>query len=434
MKAVSVLGSTPLETLILDGVNRDKAVFVRAEDFCTDVRRVKRLSVKSDRIIAVDLDILPCVKNIEVLSTGYFNMPYFSVPVLSEVMLGDLDLSAFSIESVDVSNMFSFGPGYGDKYCHDRAPISNDDFFPPPLESFPLIDSNLTLMKADNVSFWFPSGIRFLDISHFGLQLMTIRPRYYDRPITINNSLMVLNASYNEQVMSRAGFPAIGNLWQLQILDLSHNGIQSIGKEAQDASKDSINLRYFNMSHNRLFESGSDFEDTFSELHELVSINLSNNGIELLHNKTFANNSNLEEILLSDNNLDYTTTLLVSANPKLKFIDLSNNHFHHLSDGMMAELDQLAGQVMVDISNNPFVCGCEAITFIRWLNKTQVDILKADQLTCSYHDASVSLLHFKPAILVKECAKANFKGMLKNLLLGFLTPTIGVFLLLDYSL
>ncbi|ELT89754.1 hypothetical protein CAPTEDRAFT_190094 [Capitella teleta] len=419
MQAFSVLGSTPLDTLILDAVNKEYPVMLRREDFCTDVRRVKRLSIKSNHIIGVYVDVFPCLR-MEVLSFGYFNTPYFMSPILDIDDLWPL-VTNIPIHTLDASYMFSMGRAFKERYCNSENPLFNDDYFPPSWESLPIVQSNITFSGDINSSAkrTIPPNIKYIDLNHF--RMHPTGERYIFKPINLNNSLAVYNASYTQLVDK---FPVTGNLWNLQIVDVSHSGLRAITKEASESFKDYVNLRHLILSHNQLFESGSDFDDTFAYLAELVSIDLSYNGITFMHNRVFAKNGNLEEILLNHNSLDHTTTLLLSSNTNLEYVDLSHNQFTHLSDSMMKELDHLTNQVKLDISHNSFVCNCDAINFIKWVNETEVFIVGHHLLECSYHNQTKQILHFPVEALEEECQKPDFDLMLKRILLGVLLPTV----------
>lgn len=287
------------------------------------------------------------------------------------------------------------------EYCDPRAPLKNSDYFPPSLIEMPMIQSNLSMPKWTSISsegYRLPSALEYVYGEHFGLPVNIKFLDFTEPVVQLNNNLKVANLAHSN-IMDT--FPPVSNMWQLQILDLSDAGLKSIKNEVIDSFKDCIHLRYLNLSHNQFFN--TDFQNTLNDLTELIALDLSGNRITALDPQAFTYNHKLKELLLRNNLLESNLHLQLPQQSALTLLDLSGNSLQYLAHDFTSELDMLGGQLVVNLTTNKFKCDCSAISFIKWLKRTVVNIVDQDHLKCFHANKTFKLMTYPTDSLEEQC-------------------------------
>lgn len=408
-------------SLILDDVTESGTLSLFSlRDFCNDIgKKVKKLSLKANNLVLTDYDAGECL-DLDILSLQHSNLLQADIFTPQNGSRSDPILyqpTLWNIRGLDASYMFNTGRAFCDKYCHADN-IKNSDFFPRPMKDLPLLQSYEPMPKKNVTStrlIPIPFKLEYLIADHFALPYTEHIKKAFTRVAHSNNSVKFINLSYSDFITS---FIPIGNMWQLQILDLSHSGLTSIKQEVYSTFKTCVNLRHLNISHNHLGQSDSNFQSTFAGLVALMSLDLSYNGIKFLHKEAFVHNNKLQELLLEGNYLTSRTTLRLSLNHVLEHIDLSHNVYSHFADDMIQELAASNSHLSVNISGNPLVCDCNAVNFIKWTQQTNVTLSDNNSLRCLHHNQTISLYQFPVESLEEECTRPNLELLKRKLATG----------------
>ena len=179
--------------------------------------------------------------------------------------------------------------------------------------------------------------------------------------------LKLLNYSNN-------GFSAWNNVVRFAIpprhkitLDLSKNGCGQMSPRFLRYSCPYFDKLFF--AHNQLGISLS--MDTSGELFkscfELKVLDLADNDIKLLPQHLFINMTKLQFFNLSKNSLR-TLNVTITNMPDLELLDLSSNLLGFLGNDALQQLDFLVN-LTVDLTDNPFICDCQSLYFLRWASK-----------------------------------------------------------------
>lgn len=150
--------------------------------------------------------------------------------------------------------------------------------------------------------------------------------------------LRLLNLTKNQLVRLRArSFSGLESI-DLQVLDLSSNGMTSIEANGLGELRQLLNL---NLGHNSLHNSLS--ATTFQGLRYLKTLDLSDNHIEVILANTFKPLVKLETLDLSENNIDvFDGTVFGTAGQQLKHLILSRNNLIEIDGASLDNLDSLA--------------------------------------------------------------------------------------------
>ena len=154
-------------------------------------------------------------------------------------------------------------------------------------------------------------------------------------------------------------------------VNLSYNNIKYFGKRVATPF---TSIKHLNLSHNNLFnmENGSrqQLEEMLELLINLETVDLSFNQLRSIPSEMFRNARQLKSIVLNNNNLEqFYQKRLIAA----EFIDLRANKINSLDGKSRNWFDSMHSKrspqfkFKVNLDNNPFICTCKNLAFIRWI-------------------------------------------------------------------
>jgi len=126
---------------------------------------------------------------------------------------------------------------------------------------------------------------------------------------------------------------------------------------------------------------------TYSNLSRLAKLHLEQNEMSvIIEPSVFCQLPRLLDLHLSNNQLtgiDFD----VNCMSHLRFIDLEGNHIRGLSKEQLSALDNSVQSnnksLAIDLSNNPFSCGCNVENLYSWFRTTKVYVRNSDLIKCS---------------------------------------------------
>lgn len=127
-----------------------------------------------------------------------------------------------------------------------------------------------------------------------------------------------------------------------------------------------------------------------SNLSRLAKLHLEQNKISFISEpRVFCPLPRLLDLHLSNNHLtgiDFN----IQCMPHLRFLDLEGNLIRGLSDEQLTNLDNaqsnnksLSIDLSIDLSNNPFSCGCNIENLYSWLHTTKVNVRNKELIRCN---------------------------------------------------
>uniref|UniRef100_T1JL43 LRRCT domain-containing protein n=1 Tax=Strigamia maritima TaxID=126957 RepID=T1JL43_STRMM len=229
--------------------------------------------------------------------------------------------------------------------------------------------------------------------------------------------------------------PKLSYLYELSDYDLSHNNIETVSKTDFDITKD---VKFLNLSHNHL---RSLPRDVLNDLYWLRELDLSRNFISDLPENFIDENKKFEKFHMSYNELTKLPKFIFSRSNKLEVINLSHNRIKHvdLTFGSHSTLKVLRldsndiiefnidgyefqnnpkiilshnnifhvnlTQIHFDLSYNPFVCDCKLNKFVKYLKRSQTELIFHDE---NYICSSPSNLNGTSLVSIDENLSCNY--------------------------
>ena len=140
----------------------------------------------------------------------------------------------------------------------------------------------------------------------------------------------------------------------------------------------------------------------FSFTQRLEDIDLSNNGIRHIHPKTFSMCKHVKLLKLKNNEF-YDINLDLNGLTSLRLIDLRSNRLPFLRSAFTDQLDNVYyNTFQLDIRNNYFICSCDSLQFIRWLQATPIRVTGKASLSCLYNNSQELLINISALELQKS--------------------------------
>ena len=253
---------------------------------------------------------------------------------------------------------------------------------------------------SDARNFNLLANLRYIDISHMpssGREKLRT-PTFFG-----SNNVLYLNLSGTKTV--RQFDWLIVGLSQLQVVDISHGMLEYVG---DNALRYFVGLRYLNVSNNALGHRQTDFQKVFSLTSRLEDIDLSNNRLREIHPNSFAMCTQLQELKLNNNEFD-DIHLELFALTHLRLLDLSGNILPYLRSGFVEQLNNLYANTTfkLNLRNNDFVCSCDSLPFLRWLQTTPVYVIGKAELSCLYIGSTQFLMNISVSDVANTCNSPN---------------------------
>ena len=191
------------------------------------------------------------------------------------------------------------------------------------------------------------------------------------------------------------------DVFNLKILDLSHTCINQPDYFLSQTSLEVLLLASIGIHENCLVaqkvsrkkkDSLSLPSDTFIHSTNLVNIQLSSNGMIHLGKDVFKSNGKLKNISLADNKFS-SIPFDLKFTPLLEVLDLGGNVIKHLSKydiQMVTKHVQIVEDFHLILQDNDLVCSCGTMSFLHWLNSTNVHLDNQGNYTCATPDGHTS--------------------------------------------
>uniref|UniRef100_A0A8C4S0U9 LRRCT domain-containing protein n=1 Tax=Erpetoichthys calabaricus TaxID=27687 RepID=A0A8C4S0U9_ERPCA len=121
-------------------------------------------------------------------------------------------------------------------------------------------------------------------------------------------------------------------------------------------------------------------KESFRGLSQLKNLKLHTNSLETLEEQLLAPLVNLQTLILHDNQLHSLPSNILQGLSQLTTIDLSNNMLPSLPKEL---LDSATALQDVQLVGNPWVCNCNILGFVFWLQTHQDKVHNSSALSCS---------------------------------------------------
>jgi len=303
----------------------------------------KNLFVDNRELMTVDLsrnkltqvESLP--KSLHTLDLSYNNLDTVPTTVGNHQQVQTLKMSNNQIDSVNEVG-FSSNPQLSFlDLSHNNLNAVSSTFFgfqPNQLTHLDLSSNDIQSIVLKNMT-----KLTSLDLSSNKLSAITpanfqglseLKQLFLDQNLISNiapHALLPMHDKLSTLSMSKNLLvnvpPEIGQLRQLQLLNLSYNSLSSI---AGFPFANLANLKHIDVAGNKL--SMLD-RFTFDRMDKIVSLNLSHNQLQNLEPGSFDGVPNLQELSLDDNLLLDITGVLANLN-QLKLLNISQNRLTHI--------------------------------------------------------------------------------------------------------
>ena len=424
-----------LDTLVIDAIS-DQLTVLSPEQFnASSLSHLKRLSLRYDKIVTVDVRVLQQITTIEHLNLGY-NSPIGSTNDYDDDVIVREYITKFlggtKLITLDISNMYN--NEWRPKYCDvcSGENLNFMDYFQFP--NFHVSDikqiNNRTdhkvhyncFIKDFNITFdHMPPSLRFVYASDV---LWFAKGRIYHEISLCQNNIQYINMSGT----NIGGF--YGNLYgleSLEVLDFSRCEIFVLPTRFMTHFP---KLRVLLMGHNNIPNTTS----VIGTSHNLEILDLSSNKIKNVPRDTFRGFTKLQNLDLRRNlleNVDFDVSDLIS----LSHLDLSFNNIHSFDDSFMKGLNELSRitKFSISLQGNPLVCSCEFTTFVAWIKQIfdaehNIDSADGGSLDCLYlNETSYNISDVGYDQLTEVCS--DRVKLVDNLLKTALIPVMTIVLM-----
>ena len=145
----------------------------------------------------------------------------------------------------------------------------------------------------------------------------------------------------------------------------------------------------------------------FKNQQRLKTLDLASNSIKdtYLRPGTFGSLNSLVTLNLSDNLLSLFDTRLIEPLSNLKLLNLAKNRFLFISREFRGWLDSHENTgIAVDFYDNPFICDCSSIEFVKWFRQTRVTIHNRLITRCFYNNNQILINAIDLQEFTRQCA------------------------------
>ncbi|XP_068184730.1 toll-like receptor 7 [Antennarius striatus] len=167
-------------------------------------------------------------------------------------------------------------------------------------------------------------------------------------------------------------------LVNLTVLDISYNNLNFIPQQVFSSLPDKLTVLYVKNNKLKSFAWGK-----LQLLQNLQVLDLSGNSLTTVPRILSNCTKSIRELILHDNQILKLTPDFLKDAYNLKYLDLSYNRIAHIEKSSFPD-DVVNQMKMLLLHKNKFLCSCNAIWFVSWLNWTTVTIPRlATDVTCA---------------------------------------------------
>lgn len=279
------------------------------------------------------------------------------------------------------------------------------------LSGFP--QSSLTF-QIENFTFVNMSKLKTLNLSH---KIISIYKNTFAGLVNLEN-LKLENCKM--QFIEENSFKHLNSL---KILNLKNNQLFQTRSYNEKMFSGLLSLETLILSENKLSLSE---DDLLSRMFNLKYLDLNSNLIEKIGSQTFSNLLNLQSISFRENNLVEWQARLFIKNKNLSFVDLAKNKIKSATTSMLSDFENLE---QIDLSENPFICDCQLLPFLNWINNTNVTIIDYSEEDDTYVCHSPNDLSNRKIVSVHKTLRNTCRTKVKQALLGLLAIILLLFLI-----
>ncbi|KAM5290560.1 toll-like receptor 7 isoform 1-T1 [Glossophaga mutica] len=167
------------------------------------------------------------------------------------------------------------------------------------------------------------------------------------------------------------------NLTNLQELDISANSLSFLPPGVFDGMPPYLKTLVLVKNGLKCFH-----WEKLQSLKHLETLDLSHNQLNILPDRLSNCSSSLKKLILHNNQIRYLTKYFLQDAFQLRYLDLSSNKIQVIQKTSFPE-NVLNNLDMLLLHHNRFLCTCDAVWFVWWVNNTEVTIPNlATDVTC----------------------------------------------------
>ena len=296
--AIKGSSTTSLDTVILDDVSKTSVILNKFLFDSHRFKRVRRLSVRANDIVAVDVRVISFLPVVRSLATGfnaiYSKGSFFPYENRSEILQNVT--ANLQLEVIDSSHLLSTRSKYRRLFCEPDL-VDFDDFFreKPRLPDVDYTRPTRPATYNDKQTSLIPGSLQVIFLDH-----SVYNSYHYSLPkiqITKYNDMVVFNISNTD--MNQLKGPLIG-FRNLQVFDASNCDIYKI---YSGALLELSHLKYLFLQRNVIGERGHGISDQFHGLYSLLELDLSDNKIASIGRDAFRDLKQIRKLNLRGNKL-----------------------------------------------------------------------------------------------------------------------------------
>ena len=352
----------------------------------------------------------PAMRGLNAISSYIMNsMPHIcSISMSSIKTWAKCDFQGHSPEYYDVESFFFI---YAK--CLDQVNINGQRSAPKPHR--PSSTHELLPQRTDNDKVkhvYIPPSIQIIRRVHVKLpNKRTVEGHLIFNP---DNNIRHINMSYTSTPLFLSG--SVIGLNQLETLDASHCDVIRIKLQFGHFP----NLKNLNISRNQFDTVPGKLCNSSPKLEDF---DMSHTQLRKIDPFTFTSCERLKHIKLGGNSLR-ELYLQLSRLTNLETLSLNDNKLVTLSKQFTAEIDNLfrVKTFTLDIRNNNFVCSCDTLPFIRWIQTTEVHLVAKNELVCVVGKRRMQTVDVSLADLTEECS-----SILHIIIIGIVVVVFALF-------